>query len=190
MSYTRTWGQPVRDAVEKMALGSTATARAIHEGLCAGVAPDVGPDDVPPLATIQRWVFEHRRAAREAVNGIPGLDVLGGVAHTLGEKLKKRARDAKTPADIAAVAKAARELAALKRDLSKEAKAAPAATGELPDTAPAPDEAFIREMAEREARTPGDAPPLTGQEGHAELTRGPHNPTHHPNDKHERAAAS
>lgn len=115
-------------------------ARAIYAALIAGATGEKGaltPSDIPPEGTVAKWVGEIRREARDAVNGIPGKDSVQKIADTLGRKLRDRAAKARTPSEIAACAKAAREVAQLHRELSRPAPQLP---GRKPGgSVPAPD---------------------------------------------------
>lgn len=119
MAFTKTWSDEVRDAVERMALDpQRLSAAKIHAALAVGAVDGITGPMVPPAATIARWVSDHRRTAREVV----GAEQDGTMTHVLAKlraQLKRRATHAKTAADIRAVAAAAREVAALERDLVK-----------------------------------------------------------------------
>lgn len=149
MSFTEKWGKPVRDAVQRMALASDGlTARQIHAGLIAGAADGISPTDVPPPATVARWVHEHRRAAREVIGDANGEDTLLNVAARLTRTLRVRAGAARTAKDVREVAAAAREVAALHRDLRAEPKrrAAPSAAPATPNGSD-DQRAFLESMA-------------------------------------------
>lgn len=154
MSFTEKWGRPVREAVERMALSPDAlSARAIHAGLVAGAVDDIAPADVPPPATVARWVHEHRRSAREVVGAAAEEDTLTVVAARLRRTLKREAGKAKTAAEVRAVAAAARELAGLERDLKRGADPGRTPRKATPDMpAPAPQDAEQRAFLESMAR--------------------------------------
>lgn len=183
MAYKEKWGRPVRTAVERMALAPDGlSARAIHAGLAAGAVEGIAPADVPPPATVARWVHEHRRAAREVVGAAAGEDTLTVVAARLRRTLKREAGKAKTAAEVRAVAAAAREIAGLERDLARGAdpgRTPRKAQQDMP--APASQDDAQRDFLERMARdasasaSPGEArqdeyvrgaQPRTEQNGH------------------------
>jgi hypothetical protein len=153
MSFKEKWGRPVREAVERMALDPEGlSARAIHAGLVSGAVDGIAPSDVPPKATISRWVGDHRRAAREAVGGAAETDTLLVIAARLRRKLKAQAAQASTAAEVRAIAAASRELAALDRELRRSEDPAPTRRAARPEptTQDAEQRAFLEAMARGE----------------------------------------
>lgn len=156
MPFAAKWGDAARQAVARAATDpERPSARAIHAGLVAGAVDGIAPEDVPPLATVRDWVTEARRQARKALGGAAEHDGLDHLAGQLLGKLERQAVRARTPEDIAAIARAAREISTLRRELARGAKprADPAAAPDPPEDAAT---TFLREMADG-APAPRDA---------------------------------
>lgn len=191
MSFTRTWGQPVRDAVETMALSpDRLTAKAIYEVLAVGGVDGITGPMVPPPATVARWVSDHRRLAREAIGETATDDTMGGILAKLRRTLRKRVGEAKTPAEIKACAAAAREIAGLERDLVRggESKAPRAKKADAEPAAPDPmaaHDAFVKALARDDRRSLSPS-----AEGEDEHERGAKPNTETTSATDQRAAAS
>lgn len=191
MAFTQTWSNEVREAVERLALDpQRLSAKRIHEALAVGGVDGITGPMVPPPATVARWVSDHRRTAREVVGASDADQTMTHVLAKLRAQLKRRANNARTVKDIREVAGAAREVAALERELGKtdgrvgrRAKTTDAATAP-----PAQDDAqraFLESMAREDGRP--DSPPRERDDAFA---RGTRPRTEHNRDGNGRAAAS
>jgi hypothetical protein len=119
MPFAAKWSTQVKEAVYRAALDpERPSATVIRNGLLAGAVDGIEPGDVPPIGTVRLWVTESRRAARKALGTAGAIDGIDQIGATLQRKLERHAARAKTPRDIAEVAKAARALAELRKDVS------------------------------------------------------------------------